>query len=369
MQELLNIYNVWRRFLFYTKKLYFSYQKSRNTAGLFYDRHWGPVRLNPEGGKTCSTANFHDISFFKGRITIAVIESKIQNGLARLKLYADLVMFSHSLFALPFGLMGMLLAANGLPEARTFFWVIVALVGARNAANALNRLIDARFDASNPRTAHRHLPRGLVSGGEVLALSIIGFALLMLASWQLNPLCLKLAPVALFLLVIYSYTKRFTWFCHLVLGFCCGIAPTAGWLAVTGEFAFPPMLLSAAVMCWVAGFDIIYATQDVEFDRKAGLYAVPAKFGVPIALKIAKTLHLAVIFFLLMVPLFSALPHAIPGVFYYLGVAVAAGLLCWEHLMVKPDDLKQVTTAAYTVNQIIGVALLAFTILDVFIPI
>jgi len=298
---------------------------------------------------------------------LAVIESKIRHGLARLKLYSDLVMFSHSLFALPFGLMGMLLAADGLPAGRTFFWVIVALVGARNAANALNRLIDARFDAWNPRTAHRHLPRGLVSGGEVLILSVVGFALLLLASWQLNPLCLQLAPVALFLLVIYSYTKRFTWACHLVLGLCCGIAPTAGWLAVTGKFALPPMLLSAAVMCWVAGFDIIYATQDAEYDRKAGLYAVPARFGVPMALKIAKTLHLAVIFFLLLAPLFSAPPHAVPGVFYYLGVAAAAGLLCWEHLLVNPGDLKKVTTAAYTVNQIIGVTLLAFTIIDLII--
>ncbi len=299
---------------------------------------------------------------------MVVLESKIRSGLTRLKVYGDLVMFSHSLFALPFGLIGMLLAANGLPPARVFFWIIVALVGARNAANALNRLIDAHFDALNPRTAYRHLPRGLVSGVEVLILSIVGFALLLLASWQLNPLCLKLAPAALFILVIYSYTKRFTWACHLVLGFACGIAPTASWLAVTGSFAFPPMLLSAAVMCWVAGFDIIYATQDAEFDNKAGLYAVPAKFGVSKALKIAKTLHLAVLLFLLLVPLFSTHPHAVPGVFYYLGVAVVAVLLCWEHLMVKPDDLNKVTTAAYTVNQIIGVTLLVFTILDVFIP-
>jgi 4-hydroxybenzoate polyprenyltransferase len=298
---------------------------------------------------------------------LAVIASKTNNIRAKLKLYGDLVMFSHSLFALPFGLIGMLLAANGLPSARVFFWIIVALVGARNAANAINRLIDAKFDAWNPRTTDRHMPRGLVSAREVLALSIIGFGLLLLAAWQLNPLCLKLAPLAVLLLVLYSYTKRFTWACHLVLGFCCGIAPTASWLAVTGKFALPPMLLSAAVMCWVAGFDIIYATQDTEFDRKTGLYAVPAKFGIPMALKIAKALHLAVLFFLLLVPVFSAPPYAVPGVFYYLGIAVVAGLLFWEHLIVRPDDLKQVTTAAYTVNQIIGVALLVFTIIDVFI--
>lgn len=278
-------------------------------------------------------------------------------------------MFSHSLFALPFGLMGMLLAANGLPKLRVFFWIIVALVGARNAANALNRLIDARIDAANPRTAHRHLPQGIVSGKEVLMISIIGFALLMLAAWQLNPLCFKLAPVALFIMVIYSYTKRFTWACHLVLGFACGMAPTASWLAVTGSFALPPVLLSAAVMCWVAGFDIIYATLDTEFDRKTGIYAIPAKFGIPAALRIAKTLHLAVIVLLIMVPLFSAPPHAVPGFFYYLGIAAVSALLCWEHLIVKPDDLQRVTTAAYTVNQIIGVTLLIFTTLDVFIQI
>lgn len=300
---------------------------------------------------------------------MSVIQSKIHHGINRLKIYGDLVMFSHSLFALPFGLIGMLLAANGLPEMRVFFWIIVALVGARNAANALNRVIDARLDAANPRTAHRHLPQGFVSSREVLIISMIGFALLLLASWQLNPLCFKLAPVALFIMVIYSYTKRFTWACHLVLGFACGIAPTASWLAVTGSFALPPLLLSAAVMCWVAGFDIIYATLDTEFDRKTGLFAVPARFGIAAALKIAKTLHLAVIFFLLLVPLFSAPPHTEPGLFYYLGVAVVAALLCWEHLMVNPDDLHRVTTAAYTTNQIIGVTLLIFTVLDVFIRI
>jgi len=298
---------------------------------------------------------------------MSVIQSKINSSLHRLKLYGELVMFSHSLFALPFGLMGMLLAANGLPEMRVFFWIIVALVGARNAANALNRLIDARIDAANPRTANRHLPQGLVTGKEVLAISIIGFALFLLAAWQLNPLCFKLAPVALFIMVIYSYTKRFTWACHLVLGFACGMAPTASWLAVTGSFALPPMLLSAAVMCWVAGFDIIYATLDTEFDRKTGIHAIPARFGIPAALNIAKILHLAVILFLLLVPTFSAPPHAVPGLFYYLGIAAVTALLCWEHLIVKPDDLHRVTTAAYTANQIIGVTLLVFTVLDVFI--
>jgi 4-hydroxybenzoate polyprenyltransferase len=303
---------------------------------------------------------------------MSITEPKLSSGLAKLRLYGELVMFSHSLFALPFGLMGMLLAANGLPTLRTFFWILVSLVGARNAANALNRLIDLRYDAANPRTAHRHLPQGLVTAGEVLGLSITGFALLLLGAWQLNPLCLMLAPVAVLILVGYSFTKRFTWASHLVLGFACGIAPTASWLAVTGRFAIPPIILSGAVMCWVAGFDIIYATQDVEFDRQTGLYAIPARFGIQSALRIARGLHLVVILLLLSLPWFLgflAPPHATLGPFYYLGLLVVCGLLFWEHLLVKPDDLNRVTLAAYYVNQIIGVVLLLFTALDVFLKI
>lgn len=293
--------------------------------------------------------------------------TKIPTGLARLKLYGELVMFSHSLFALPFGLLGMILAANGLPDGRVFFWIIIALLGARNAANALNRLIDNQYDAINARTAHRHLPRGLVSGIEVLGLSICGFALLLLAAWKLNPLCLKLAPLAVFILAIYSYTKRFTWACHLVLGFACGIAPTAAWLAVTGSFAWPPVVLTLAVMCWVAGFDIIYAAQDVDFDRSAGLHAIPARFGIKNALRIAGCLHFAVVILLASVPILLTPPYATLGLLYYLGLFVVTGLLCWEHLLVRPDDLKKVTLASYYVNQVIGPVLLLFTALDVFI--
>ena len=300
---------------------------------------------------------------------MSIVESKVRSGLVKLKLYGELVMFSHSLFALPFGLMGMLLAANGLPSLRIFFWILVALVGARNAANALNRLVDIHYDNANPRTANRHLPRGLVTAGEVLGLSIVGFALLLLGAWQLNPLCLLLAPLAVVILVIYSFTKRFTWASHLVLGFACGIAPTASWLAVTGSFAIPPILLSGAVMCWIAGFDIIYATQDVDFDRQAGLHAIPARFGIQSALRISKGLHLAVIILLLLLPRFLAPPFATLGLFYYLGLLVVAGLLFWEHLLVKPDDLNRVTIAAYYVNQLIGITLMLFTAMDIFIKI
>ncbi|MDH7578694.1 MAG: UbiA-like polyprenyltransferase [Bacillota bacterium] len=297
---------------------------------------------------------------------MAVSVSKLSSTLSKIKLYGELVMFSHSLFALPFGLVGMILAAGGFPPLRVFIWILIALLGARNAANALNRLIDSQIDAKNPRTAHRHLPRGLVSRGEVLGLSLLGFFLLFVGAWQLNPLCLKLAPLAVFILVVYSYTKRFTWASHLVLGFACGIAPTGSWLAVTGSFAVPPLLLTGAVMCWVAGFDIIYATQDFEFDRREGLYAIPARFGIKNALRIAKALHCIVIILLLLVPVFLHPPYASLGRVYYLGVLGVAGLLCWEHLLVKPDDLKKVTLAAYSVNQVIGIAILIFTLLDVF---
>lgn len=300
---------------------------------------------------------------------MSMLESKLRSGLGKLQLYGELVMFSHSLFALPFGLMGMLLAASGLPSLRTFFWILVALVGARNAANAVNRLIDLRYDAANPRTANRHLPRGMITAGEVLGLSVAGFALLLLGAWQLNPLCLMLAPAAVLILVLYSYTKRFTWASHLVLGFACGIAPTASWLAVTGSFAVPPILLSGAVLCWVAGFDIIYATQDVEFDRHAGLHAIPARFGIGSALRISKALHLMAILLLLLAPEFLAPPQAAIGLFYYVGLALVSGLLFWEHVLVKPDDLNRVNMAAYYVNQVIGVTLMLFTALDIFIKI
>jgi len=184
--------------------------------------------------------------------------------LKKLKSYGELVMFSHTLFSLPFALIAMIWAANGLPSGVTIFWILIALAGARNGANALNRIVDKDIDKKNPRTANRHLPKGLVKDYEVWVIVSLCFLIFVFAAYKLNPLCFMLSPVALFLFIIYSYTKRFTWICHIILGITCGGAPVGAWIAVTGNFALTPIILGAIVTLWVAGFDIIYATQDIE---------------------------------------------------------------------------------------------------------
>ncbi len=271
-------------------------------------------------------------------------------------------MFRHTLFSLPFAFMGAFMAAGGWPPFKNLFWILVAMAGARNAANALNRLIDWKIDAKNPRTASRHLPRGEVKPGEILLLSIVGLVLLVVSAFQLNQLCVKLLPLAIFILVGYSYTKRFTWACHLVLGLAVGLAPFGAWIAVTGELALTPFILTMVVTLWVAGFDIIYATQDVDFDRKERVHAVPARFGISAALNIAKSFHLVTIVLLTLLPLFFPL-----GIIYYLGVFTAAGLLLYEHKIVSPDNLARVKLASYHINELIGIIVFFFTIADLFL--
>ncbi|UNC92800.1 UbiA-like polyprenyltransferase [Candidatus Contubernalis alkaliaceticus] len=280
----------------------------------------------------------------------------------KLKTYGELVMFRHTLFALPFGLMGAFLASGGWPPFTNLFWILVALVGARNAANALNRLIDWKIDAKNPRTASRHMPRGLVKPQEVLILSGVGLALMVLAVFRLNHLCVQLMPLAVIILVGYSYTKRFTWACHLVLGLAVGLAPLGAWIAITGQMALPPVILTLVVALWVAGFDIIYATQDISFDRKERIHSIPARFGLKNALYIARAFHLTTILLLLSVPLFLNL-----GFLYFMGILAAAGLLLYEHQIVSPDNLSRVKIASYHVNELIGVTVFAFTLGDMFI--
>lgn len=273
----------------------------------------------------------------------------------------EMIKFEHTLFALPFALLGAVLAADGLPPARVVFWIIVAMVGARSAAMAFNRLVDRDYDGRNPRTSRRAIPAGLVSLRFVRLFIVGAAALFFLAASQLNWLTLQLSPVALGSVLLYSYTKRFTSWSHLVLGWCLGIAPSAAWIAVRGSLSDPlPYLLSLAVVTWVAGFDIIYACQDVEFDRRVGLYSLPARWGILPALWVARGLH--VITFMSLVAVFL-LAHL--HIFGFLGLAVTATLLVRQHRLVAPDDLSRVNEAFFTTNAWLSVILLVFMGCDV----
>jgi len=279
--------------------------------------------------------------------------------LRNLKLTLEMIKFEHSVFALPFALTGAMLAARGLPSGRQLFWILVAMVGARSAAMAFNRIADLRLDAANQRTASRALPAGLLSPRFAVAFTAVSSALLVLAAYQLNPLCFKLSPVALALVFFYSYTKRFTAWSHLVLGLCLGIAPAAAWIAVRGTLDWAILLLSAAVALWTAGFDIIYACQDVDFDRRAGLFSLPLRLGVQRALQLSSVFHA------LMLALLCALV-AVEGLGWIslLGLTVVAALLAYEHHLVKPDDLSKVNAAFFTVNGYISVLFFLFWALD-----
>lgn len=283
-------------------------------------------------------------------------------GFSKVKTYGELVMFSHTLFSLPFAIIAMLWAAQGLPSGKVIFWMLVALIGARNGANALNRLVDRRIDARNPRTANRHLPRGSVKVYEVVGLIILCFSLMVLAAFMLNPLCVKLLPLALVAFGVYSYTKRFTWACHVVLGIACGGAPVGAWMAVTGEVGWPSIVLGAVVTLWVAGFDIIYATQDVDFDRSQRLFSIPAQFGIKNSLYIAAIFHGTVIALLMYLYYLMNM-----GSMYLIGVSIAGVLLFVEHMMVSPKNLKTMKIASYNINQILSVVLCIFVALDIFI--
>ena len=278
----------------------------------------------------------------------------------RAKLYGDLVMFRHTLFSLPFAGIGALLGARGIPTGWDTFWILVAMFGARNGANALNRLVDKDIDPANPRTRSRHLPQGLVKEWEVLLLVIVGFSLFVLAAAMLDPLCLLLLPIPLVIFIIYSYTKRFTWLCHYVLGAASGGAPVGAWMAVTGRIELPALMLGAAVALWVAGFDIIYGTLDIKFDRSFGIHSVPARFGAKRGLQIAALSHLGTIVGLVITGLWMGL-----GWMYWIGIVIAAVLLWWEHRLVSPDNLTHVKLASYNVNEVLAPLLFGFTLADV----
>ena len=274
--------------------------------------------------------------------------------------YGILVMFSHTIFSLSFALISMLLAGQGKLDFRVIFWILVAFMGARTGANALNRVIDAEIDAKNPRTATRQLPQGLMNKKEVLVFVFICFAIMVFAAWKLNTICLILSPIALFLMTIYSYTKRFTWMCHIVLGITSAAAPVGAWLAVTGKVSLIAIAMGAANTLWVAGFDIIYGAKDYDFDTKNGIHSIPAKFGVKNALLISRAFHVLALMFLIIVGILSTEL----GVIYYVGLIIISGLFILQHKLVSPENLKNVKIASYNINQVISIVFLICGVID-----
>ena len=265
----------------------------------------------------------------------------------------EMIKIEHTLFALPFAFLGAVLAANGLPSGRQIVWITAAMVGARSTAMAFNRIADREYDANNPRTSNRALPAGLLSVSFVWAFTLVSASLFLLAAAMLNPLTLWLAPVALASVVLYSFSKRWTLLSHLLLGWCLAIAPTGAWIAVRGALDSPvPLLLSLVVMLWTAGFDVLYACQDYEFDSKAGLHSIPKSFGIARALMIARLLHLAAFAALLGLYWITQL-----GIFALTGVVATAALLFYQHRLVKADDLSKLNAAFFTTNAFVSVIL------------
>jgi 4-hydroxybenzoate polyprenyltransferase len=267
----------------------------------------------------------------------------------------EMIKWEHSVFALPFALSGAMLAAGGWPQGRVLLWIVVAMVAARSAAMAFNRLADAKLDAANPRTRARALPAGLLSRGFVAGFVVLSCAVFVLAAAQLNPMALALSPVALAVVLLYSYAKRFTRWSHLVLGFALGIAPAAAWIAVQGSLDARILLLTAAVTFWVAGFDVLYACQDYDFDQQAGLHSVPRAYGIAAALWLARAFHAAMLLLLGGLVLAFGL-----GPIAWAGVVAVAALLAYEHSLVRPGDLSRLNAAFFTMNGVIAVVFFAF---------
>lgn len=304
-----------------------------------------------------------------------------------IKNYLSLVKFSHTIFALPFALIGFFIglfykqygqipfagragsiyeeerfSALTSPSTLTlFFLVLGCMVTARSAAMAFNRYLDRKYDALNPRTAIREIPKGVITPGNALAFTIVNCILFIVFTWFINPICFYLSPVALLVVLGYSYTKRFTPLCHIILGVGLSLAPIGAFLAVTGYFALLPILFSLAVLTWVSGFDIIYALQDVEFDQSQKLYSIPAWLGKSKALTVSSTLHLLSSTFVIAAGLYGGF-----GVFYWIGVAVFIGMLIYQHSIVKPNDLSRVNLAFMTANGVASVVFMVFVLADIF---
>ena len=280
----------------------------------------------------------------------------------RVRTVLEMIKFEHSVFALPFALTGALLAARAThknlatwPTVRQFLWIVVAMVAARSAAMTMNRIVDLRYDRQNPRTQQRALATGALSLQFAWLFTIVAVTVFFVAAWRLNLLALKLAPLAIAILFFYSFTKRFTNWSHLFLGFALGISPAAAWIAITGSLDLRMLILCAAVTFWVGGFDVLYACQDVDYDKRAGLYSVPKRFGVANALLIARVMHIGVVALLSWLAYSFALPW--PA---WAGIAVVAALLAYEHSLVKPGDLSKLDAAFFAVNGYISLLFLLF---------
>lgn len=271
--------------------------------------------------------------------------------------WRELIKLEHTVFALPFALSGLVLASTELPDASRWFWTIIAFSGARAAAMSLNRVIDAEIDRKNPRTRQRAIPQGRISRAQAIIFAILAFSIMIIAASHLPPLCLKLAPIAVIWLSLYSYSKRYSAFCHFALGIALGGAAIGGWAAASGSLLAPSAwLLALAVTCWVSGFDIIYACQDFDFDRKEKVFSLPAELGLPMSLRVSKALHVFTIVCLVSLGLVSHL-----GLVYWAGIAIVTGLLAYEHSLVCHSDLSRVNTAFFNVNGLVSI--LAFIVI------
>ena len=290
-----------------------------------------------------------------------VVERK--NLFEKAVLYLKMIKFPHSVFALPFALTSAFIAARGIPEGRTLLWIVVAMVSARTTAMGLNRIIDRRIDEENPRTALRELPAGQLTVLETSVFVAIAMVTFELSAYMLNPLCFRLSFIALFFIALYSFTKRFTWASHFVLGITISAAPVGAWIAVTGGFETGILLLGFSVVFWLAGFDILYAFQDVEFDRRYGLYSLPLRFGITKSLWISRVCHTCTWVLLVCTGIFFGMTFP-----YYIGILITALLLIYEHSMVKPDDLSKLNRAFFDMNGYISITVFLFTVLSYAVP-
>ncbi|NCO67620.1 MAG: 4-hydroxybenzoate octaprenyltransferase [Nitrospirae bacterium CG_4_10_14_0_8_um_filter_41_23] len=280
--------------------------------------------------------------------------------LNKIRVYLEMIKFQHSIFALPFAYIGAFLSQMKVPSFITIFWITLAMVGARSFAMSLNRLIDIKIDCRNPRTADRALPKKLISIPNVILFTVISLSLFLLSVYNLAPICRYLWPFIVIPFVIYPYTKRFTWLSHFILGLCLGMAPIGAWIAVTNTFSVEPFLIGGAVILWVSGFDILYAIQDIDFDRQHRLFSVPVRFGVKRSLELTSLLHIASIVILTWLGINLSL-----GLFYFAGLVVTSILLGYEKSLIKPDDLSRLNQAFFTMNGVISVVMFCFVTFEV----